>query len=143
MKRILMAALVVFLFPAVGFAGSLEFPGKDADGTTAYRLYVFKDHIAIFGADGTTSNLPLQAPIVDGCYTQCGTGQGVCFALTGATFDPHDTAKKNAWLAVLLKASATGQPASIHWSDTDEHGQLYAVGSFSCGRGYIFAVEFE
>lgn len=127
MKHTLAVIMFIIMFIALlspaSFAGSTQFPGQDKDGTD-YTLSVYKDHITIYGADGSASDsyLPRQYSTDGTHFTECGQGAGSCFTLTGSTLDSVETAAKNAWIAVLLKASTTGVPVSVRWADSDEEG---------------------
>jgi len=140
---IMFIIMFIALLSPASFAGSTQFPGQDLDGT-GYNLIVYKDHITIYGGQ-PPSNLPLQYANDGEYFVPCGQGTGICFTLTGSTLDSVETAIKNAWIAVLLKASSTGVPANVYWSDTDEHGQLHGIGilPLGIGMGLIYAVDFK
>ncbi len=114
----IMRLFFLFSFLCTVEAGSIAFPGTDVDGTP-YSLAAFGDHITIFGGV-YPSNLPLQYPIENGRFSKCGGGTGICFVITPSSSNIKDIAARNAWLAMLLKASSTGNSAEVSWHDNDE-----------------------
>lgn len=136
MKLITISLATLLLFSVCCFAGEIQFPRSDL------VLVVYKDHFTIYGSGSKESGLPLQKHKTADNYVSCGTGIGACFTLTCSTSNSIETASRNSWVAVLLKASSTGVPITVYWSDSAEHGQIYGIGNCGPGGGYgnIYAV---
>jgi hypothetical protein len=120
--KIILGAVLSLMLSSVAVAEQITFPGSDMDGTP-YTLSVFKDHITVFGGH-PPSNLPLQYPIVDGRFSACGTGTGICFVITPSSLSAIDIAVRNSWVALMMKASATGDPVTVTWHENDTDAAL-------------------
>lgn len=103
MKHIILILTIIMLFPAYSFAGFVCFPGNEDE----YRLEVYESQIKIFSTSNT--NLPI-----------CRESGGECTGyeiITATANDGLAMATRNAWIATLLNAEATGNKVAVFYDN--------------------------